>query len=72
MENAELLKFLDHICVKFGFCLSPTSRTKIASGSPYQPEEIACIVLLEEGLDPDLELHHFRSLRNEYIKFSRS
>jgi hypothetical protein len=68
-ESADLLEFLDHICVKLGFCLSATSRSKIASGGPYRPEDIARIVLDEEGLNPDCEVKQFRALRNEFINF---
>ncbi len=68
-ECSDILKFLDHICIRFGFCLPSSTRAKIASGGPYQPDEIASLVLEEEGLNPDSELQHFRSLRNEYISF---
>ena len=68
-ECTDLLKFLDHICIKLGFCLSATSRSKIASGGPYRPEDIARIVLEEEGISPDCEVRHFRAVRNEFINF---
>ena len=68
-ECTDMLKFLDHVCIKFGFCLSANTRNKIASGGPYQPEDIARIVLEEEGLSPDCELQHFRALRNEFVSY---
>jgi hypothetical protein len=68
-ECSDILKFLDHICIKFGFCLPACSRAKIASEGPYQADDFARIVLEEEGLNPDFELKNFRSLRNEFLNF---
>lgn len=68
-EHRTILTFLDHICVKLGFCLPEPARTELASRDDYTPDEIARAVLKAEELDPDLERRHFRAIRNEFISF---
>ena len=68
-DEKRLLAFLDHICLKLGFCLPKSTRHEISRGGPYSADQIAGIVLEKEGLNPDGELRHFRDIRNEYTAF---
>lgn len=68
-ESQTILAFFDHVCVKYGFCLPQESRAALALEAPYSADEIAEIIIREEGLDPDCEKRHFRDLKNAYLEF---
>ena len=68
-EDQSILSFLDHICVKFGFCLSESVRFELASKGPYKPDDFVRVVMEAEGLDPDSAHRYFTDLRNEFIVF---
>lgn len=68
-EYTMILKFLDRVCIKYGFCLPESKRTEIASSGPYEADDIAKLVIEAEGLNPDFETRHFRALRDEYTEF---
>ena len=71
-DEKHLKGFLDHICVKLGFCLPKQIRDEIAIGGPYSPAEMARVVLAKEGLDPSVEPGLFRDVRNEFATFFKN
>lgn len=70
-EEQHLSRFLDHLCVKQGYCLPPSVREDIASNGPYEPARLATLVLQAEGLDPEMHLKQLRDVRNAYVAFPR-
>ena len=60
-QKIEIL--LDELCVKQGFCLPRNEFEKIISKDHLYADEFAKLVLLGEGMDPDLEIKHFRNIK---------
>ena len=54
---------LDKLCVEQGFCLSEREIQKIASKNHLYAEEFSKLVLIGEGMDPEIEIEHFRNIK---------
>jgi hypothetical protein len=63
------MQFLNLACVELGFTLTKEVREEIALAGPYEPADLARIILVKEGLDPEVDLKLFREVRNAYIRF---
>ena len=67
--NNQVVTFLNIVCVKHGFTLTDLERKAIASQGSYDASELARVILIQEGLDPDNEIRLFREVRNAYLTF---
>jgi hypothetical protein len=55
-DNRELLiqRLLDELCVKLGFCLSPSDQRRLRTAPPLDPDRFTDAVFQAEGMDPRL------------------
>lgn len=65
--NVEIKKYLDFICVEFGFCLPPTKVDELQSRDVYTADDFVREILQIEGMNPELEQKHFRELKKEFV-----
>jgi hypothetical protein len=65
MEKA-LDKFLNFLCVEWGFCIPPEDRNKFMATKYFEANEFAKLLLEAEGMDPDLDIEWRRKIRNEF------
>lgn len=65
--NSEIKKYLDFICVQFGFCLPPGKIDGLLYRDHYVADDFVREILVIEGMDPNLELKHFRELKKEFV-----
>lgn len=65
---------LDHLCRKYGFCLSAEKRTDIVAQKAWDADEFALAVLKAEGFsNPEHESGHRRTIFDAFENwFDRS
>ena len=69
----DLEDLLSSVCIKYGFCIHDPEVSEIVKKDSINAEEFASLVLLAEGMNPEYEVKHFRTLRNAFIeKFGNS
>lgn len=52
LTDKEVVRLLDKLCTKLGFCLAPESRNRIRTQPPAEVESFTDTVIIAEGLDP--------------------
>ncbi len=55
LSERKMLALLDSLCVKIGFCLSPSVKFEIVKFPPATVDEFTDMVYRAEGLDPNLQ-----------------
>ncbi len=68
MIDRKIDNLLVELCVKQGFCLPPEEHDRIVSLGKWEAESFARDVISSEGLKPEYETKHFRSIRNRFIE----
>lgn len=59
-----LSQFLFQACVDFGFCLPPSIQEKLIVEQSTTATQFVKKVMLAEGINPQNEKHHFRTLHD--------
>lgn len=54
---------LDELCTKQGYCLPESEIQKIATKKHLYAEEFSKLVLIGEGMNPEIDLVQFRSIK---------
>jgi hypothetical protein len=63
LSESEAMHLLEELCVKFGYCLSPTHRLRLAQNAPRDARAFADAVFVAEGLDVELaDRHRYRQV----------
>ncbi|UTW45409.1 hypothetical protein KFE80_00285 [bacterium SCSIO 12696] len=68
MIDRNIDNLLGELCIKWGFCLPPKEHHRIASACSWDAESFARDVVESEGLNPEYEVGHVRSIRNKFIE----
>lgn len=66
--DRKIENLLLELCTKQGFCLPPEQQDRIASLGAWDAESFAKDVVASEGLNPEYETKHVRSIRNKFIE----
>lgn len=61
--EAELKKLLGELCLNQGFCLPSNEVKNIISKKHLYAEEFTKLVLVGEGMNPEIEIRHFRNIK---------
>ena len=64
--QSELKILLDELCIELGFCLPPDAIRNILEKTNISAEEFTQFVLLGEGMKPEIEIQHFRTIKNKF------
>jgi hypothetical protein len=68
LEN-DLEKFLNELCIDWGFCLPSDKRRRIADRKDWDAREFALEILRTEGFDhPEYEIEWVRRLSARFKK----
>lgn len=63
---SEIRRFLDKICVDFGFCLPQADVDRLSSRDEYVADDFIREIFEIEGLNPDLNLRLFRQVKVQF------
>ena len=61
-------KFLNILCVEWGFCLSPSSVNELKESEYFEASEFAEAVLKAEGMNPETEIEWKRKIKNKFVE----
>lgn len=67
-REREILKFLDALCIDWGFCIAKEKAAQIVEKGSMTAEVFSREVLLAEGFVPEQELEWYRRIRNRFIE----
>lgn len=65
LTESEVLRVLDDLCVKMGFCLPPADQLRLKQCPPCDVRAFTDAVFLAEGFDVELaDRHLYRRVRD--------
>lgn len=64
--KSEIGNLLGDLCIELGFCLPPKEVDTILEKNHFTAEEFTKSVLIAEGMNPEMEIKHFRSIKRKF------
>ncbi len=66
--TTQVMRLLNKLCADWGFCLSETAAQRIENTKEITADEFARRVLEAEGMNPEIDIHWRRKIREVFIE----